>query len=589
MACIGDSLTHGAGVFPTSSFPAILEEFLNRFAWNHIVEVVNEGQSGYSIHDDLLALDHIGEGYTPDVVVLGLCDNDAELVPAQAGEYVVHRRKNWSPRGFAYPLFIKSLETLRDKTRAMGIPLVTAYLCVNGDDEELSGYGAQLGRLCNRLEIDFIDTSRDFTGPQSAQNNSKAYVSEADGHPSESAHRTIAMTLARHLMLQEHLGKRDSPCIPEPDVFQKAENAAVSALRLGCPPTVCCNTLARRLESKKQSRSRLRLAKDYLMQDEHRLKIQDYLKQEQALLLRLQFRQGYADTMNPGVYDRMDKLRRNLERINRKLLMLEHFDAAIFPEEDFMRLGCPEVTRNPGRNTPTVIAECTRWTAILNHNLAQLAEEVELFDDPGVLRGHLRREMHAAAAATARQWEECRTLLHICRQQAERIVPIFIRIKKEPVTPAIIEGLATMQGYIDAIALDLSQITQAMQLDSMPGFPNNIRGVHSHIRVTAKPNCTANGIRIEQHPLNAAQVPASDMHFIVQQSTEHSYDLLFPHVVNADYLIESVPGDAPPVSLSEVIASIRLTTPANCVVNAATQDLDMESPSRGWLRLRLLQ
>jgi len=79
--CLGDSMTFGQGCPPLQTLPAQLETMLNADTWDQSVEVVNGGVSGFSIHD---AWHHYVKQlklFNPDLIVIIICYNDAELYP----------------------------------------------------------------------------------------------------------------------------------------------------------------------------------------------------------------------------------------------------------------------------------------------------------------------------------------------------------------------------------------------------------------------------------------------------------------------------------------------------------------------------
>ena len=71
---LGDSNTQGYEVNQDSTFSAVLERYLKQRQIN--AEVINTGVSGFSTAEELALLENEGVKYHPDVVVVGLFEND---------------------------------------------------------------------------------------------------------------------------------------------------------------------------------------------------------------------------------------------------------------------------------------------------------------------------------------------------------------------------------------------------------------------------------------------------------------------------------------------------------------------------------
>ena len=78
IACLGDSVTMGAGIASRQAFPQVLERSL--WLGGRRIEVMNVALWGWSTRQERIAYRRIARRYHPDQVILGVCLNDiAEL------------------------------------------------------------------------------------------------------------------------------------------------------------------------------------------------------------------------------------------------------------------------------------------------------------------------------------------------------------------------------------------------------------------------------------------------------------------------------------------------------------------------------
>ena len=88
---LGDSITWGAGVRDSETYLRVLERRWNALAGPSsgvLFEAVNTGVVGYSTHQELLTLEHMGLALCPDLVTVGFTANDS--YPTEDPFYNVH-------------------------------------------------------------------------------------------------------------------------------------------------------------------------------------------------------------------------------------------------------------------------------------------------------------------------------------------------------------------------------------------------------------------------------------------------------------------------------------------------------------------
>jgi lysophospholipase L1-like esterase len=269
--CIGDSQTFGAGVFIQEALPARLEPLLNRAAWNKQVEVVNDGVSGYALYDEWHHYILRSHHYEPDLLLIILSENDAELFSSQCGPggpgpYEEHIRRCWDTHSIHLPHFRRVFQEIRAQLDEKPLPVIVVYYQVYGSPHR-EQRGAIIRQECEKNGLDFVDLSAEFSqGPAEAY-DPKLMVSAADFHPSAAAHQMAAQKLARHIVRGGYLGEVAAPPLPEPEVYRRLLENAEHLRRAGGRPDFILNSLDQLLTVKRTSKNRIKLPAESLMND----------------------------------------------------------------------------------------------------------------------------------------------------------------------------------------------------------------------------------------------------------------------------------------------------------------------------------
>jgi len=109
---LGDSITYGAFVEPSESFPETLEKMLNvksKFLSSPIrYDVMNFGVGGYNIVSEVEILKVYGLKYKPDIVVLNYFWNDNDMYSYDYWSFLKREdlaiaEKNWAYQYYLYP------------------------------------------------------------------------------------------------------------------------------------------------------------------------------------------------------------------------------------------------------------------------------------------------------------------------------------------------------------------------------------------------------------------------------------------------------------------------------------------------------
>jgi lysophospholipase L1-like esterase len=229
--CVGDSLTFGQGVPWHQTLPAQLEWLLNRAVLNQPVEVINEGEYGFSLHHDRAMLLERLRVWRPDLCVLVVCNNDAELYPAGEGgrSYGEHVQDIWE-ESHEHVAYVRHLvasiksECVRWDVR----PVVVYYEMFNAAPP-----GRLLADICTEQGIDFLDLADQFTGENSASKNNALWVSTVDGHPSAYAHGIAARRLAQFLLKRGNVPDKADSLLDAAEPFGGAVEAGEQLRKSG--------------------------------------------------------------------------------------------------------------------------------------------------------------------------------------------------------------------------------------------------------------------------------------------------------------------------------------------------------------------
>jgi len=205
---LGDSVAFGQGVLMEQCFSKVIENILNRESSTTIFEVINSSVPSLNAIEEHCLQTTLGADYQPDLYLLALCHNDAELAqPVDLKDRQEHLRRVWDRSNPAWPYFEESLKETKKAAESQGAALVVAYLVFS--HPSLAPQAPELlGDVCRELDIPFTNVG-ESTGHYAPE---KLWVSEVETHPNELGHQIIGQHLARFLANGRFLppGKPDS-------------------------------------------------------------------------------------------------------------------------------------------------------------------------------------------------------------------------------------------------------------------------------------------------------------------------------------------------------------------------------------------
>lgn len=189
---LGDSMVFGSGVRPDETIPAHMERILNQKQGMAVYHVLNFGRVGYSVMDLLPLYDQTARLFSPDLVVLILCNNDAEVVGVQEN-YYEHCVEIWKPESASWPFFLDSFSSI---CKAIDpVPLIVGYYGLANDTVADSAV-ARLSDMCRKRGLSFLNLQEKVKWVP----DHRARASRADGHPSGFVHRIAAIEICKELI-----------------------------------------------------------------------------------------------------------------------------------------------------------------------------------------------------------------------------------------------------------------------------------------------------------------------------------------------------------------------------------------------------
>ena len=331
--CLGDSIVYGSGVLVDETLPAHLEQILNRACWGSLVEVLNEGISGYSLHDAWNRFLLRGRDYSPDLVILILSDNDAELFSVGSAwekgadvTYEQHVVNTWKSEGVHLPHFLGTLDAIAEFSRTHSIPFLIAFHVIYNPPVR-SKIVQILQKACLENDLDFVDLSEDFLEKVNEPPRPDYKVSDEDGHPSGLSHQIAAQRLARHLVSKGYCTTDGSAVPAEKAVYERVLAYADEAVAAASAPQQLFYRCESMLSAKRTSKARLKLGPDKRIDDEQYGAFRTALNTCYSMSIHALFLEGYVWNLEQNGYEFFklaDSIENKLVSVGKFLDLLEN-------------------------------------------------------------------------------------------------------------------------------------------------------------------------------------------------------------------------------------------------------------------------
>lgn len=571
IVCVGDSMTFGQGSLPNQTLPFQLEGCLNAALWERQVEVVNGGVCGYSIHDAWARYLAKFAQDRPDVVVVLVCDNDAELYNhreaveehVQRLSYLEFSELCYDPAGEHFPYFRLLLRDMAEHTAEGGPPVVVAFYDIHGG-EHRDLLMPRVRDACRAAGIGFADLSQEFLDTAAATRNKHLKVSDADHHPSPLAHGIAARRLARCLIEAGLLSRAVGPLPSEAEVVRGCMERAAAAIRDGGAAGKALYLLKRTLAAKRDSRARLSLAADARMSEaDHRLAL-EALDRTWRRSVDLSVWQGYFDSVKAEI-DQFDFGLRLFDlaqwRLTKSLFVLERrlADTSLPVVGQFQlprgRQFLAEGLRPPSPEGPVpgeVEALATRvatWKAKLGvvrdfaarcfpQDCGAAGSAGEALQEVASLLGSQLSSIEPQMLAL---WREAGGMLDAAGAHIERFQTAAVRARGEG--PGHQAALSRAWGLLEELVGHLDFCLTAAQFDNLNLLARtSSRPIQSglttiQVQVTS-PKCdrpfTSDeplSLEVQVRPTGPFGRPVSDIHTIVRDGTTRLYEFALPFFV----------------------------------------------------------
>ena len=230
---LGDSMVFGDGVLPEETITAHMERVVNQKYTQTFYHVINMSNDGFSVMDYESEFKYKGLLFKPDIVVLILCGNDAEVIGVQEVErYNDHCTRIWNKSSESWPFFYDSLMKL---ISAFGkIPCLVTYYGLSYDSIADMAC-SRLSEIFKKRGIPFLDLKKKLEWvPVHRQ-----AASLVDGHPSGHVHRIAAIEICKKLLQLGYLPKKEADgsqnnVLPELDINGVSAEWKIEELRAWC-------------------------------------------------------------------------------------------------------------------------------------------------------------------------------------------------------------------------------------------------------------------------------------------------------------------------------------------------------------------
>jgi lysophospholipase L1-like esterase len=231
---IGDSFTFGFGVSGEDVYPNVLEKVLDSKIRDGRAEVLNLGVGGYSTHDEALVLEHKGNGWIPELVVIGYVLNDPETEPVQPLHMyfqesrwwqhlnmlrlVAQFRNAWEIRVLGkgdhiqylhahqqkWQSVVEGLDRISTIGRERRIPILLLIFPMTKEPWKAYPYRnvhQQVAKIAREKNLEMLDLYDDFSQfpPQ------QLMVVPGDSHPSKFANEIAARAVYQWMLANKHL------------------------------------------------------------------------------------------------------------------------------------------------------------------------------------------------------------------------------------------------------------------------------------------------------------------------------------------------------------------------------------------------
>jgi hypothetical protein len=227
--CVGDSIIYSTGVPLEESVPYQLENALHQHFPNELFTCLNLGSEGWNLWNSLFHHQTLFPKGGADLIVLTICNNDAEYLGCLGLDYPGDKNLYWTDPLLS-ALVDQGLAAFKNYIELHKIPALIVFYQYWTDHETSS----IIKTLCDKHGLSFLDIEKSVREnyPLSPEN---ATVSPVDGHPNGLFHKHATHIIAQEIKRLKLISLTENPTS---DVIDKLKKATQEMLNASFDPQV---------------------------------------------------------------------------------------------------------------------------------------------------------------------------------------------------------------------------------------------------------------------------------------------------------------------------------------------------------------
>jgi lysophospholipase L1-like esterase len=529
IVCLGDSLTFGCGVMPHNTLPSQLATLLNRSLWEPVVEVVNAGICGFSLYDEWNFYCHHVNRFNPDLLLIILCPNDAELFSVQRN-YEDHVKACWDEQGNHLPYFRKAIARVGKQVSALGLPCLIAFYDISGE-QDAEKYASVTKGICDENGLSFVSLAAEFTGEYSGRNNPGMNVSSVDRHPSGLAHQVAAQRLARHLTHGD-LIPAGGARVREEELYRTVMRVGTFLNDNGLQPELCISRMREILEAKRSGRARAALAPELLVGETEFSQLESSLAAAMENSITAVFLAGLAERLkwnSTQYYQDIEGILRSILSIEKNMFVLE--ENLLDPSLPYY----PACKKNEGGDFSTFPSRMALLLETVSMIRSNYAAKQQTFPDtvtPAIktIQENSAREITRAAATVQTFLDALDGKLQSTKSLFDRFCTLFNASKDRLLNPAVSSTFVLVSHELMTLLNRLQNAVTALQLHEIKPLSSAGRRMpFTTFSATVKSGSTVvPNMIITLESIVPHRQLLREMQYIINDGQSHVYFFAFP-------------------------------------------------------------
>jgi lysophospholipase L1-like esterase len=532
IVCLGDSLTFGCGVAPYNTLPSQLATLLNRSLWEPVIEVVNAGICGFSLYDEWNFYCHHVNRFNPDLLLVILCPNDAELFSVQRN-YENHVKACWDEQGNHLPYFRKAIARVGKQVSALGLPCLIAFYDISGE-QDAEKYASVTKDICDQNGLSFISLAAEFTGEYSGRNNPGMNVSSVDRHPSGLAHQVAAQRLARHLTHNSFI-PAGSPGAREEELYRTVLRVGTFLNDNGLQPELCISRMREILEAKRGGRARAALDPALLMEESEFSQLESSLASAMENSVTAVFLAGFSERLkwnSTQYYQDMEGIQRSILSIEKNMFVLE--ENFLDPSLPYYP-ACKKDEGGDFSTIPSRMALMLETVSMIKSNYVTIQQTPSGTVTPAILtiQENSAREITRAAATLQTFLDMLDSKLQIAKGLFDRFCTLFNASKDRLLDSAVSSTFVLISHELSTLINRLQNAVTGLQLHEIKPLSSAAAKRVPFTTFTATVRCSSTivpNMIITVESIVPHRQLLREMQYVINDGQSHVYSFAFPLV-----------------------------------------------------------